>query len=186
MPRSFRTPAGFRKWLEKNHASERELIVRLFKVHARHRGVGYKEALDEALCFGWIDGVRKSLDSDSFTQRFTPRKTKSNWSAVNIKRAKELQAEGRMRPPGAAAFAARDATAVAPYSFEARAMSLDPAFEKRFRANRPAWKFFQSQAPYYRRVTTFWVMSAKRDDTRARRFAELLRRSSQGRRVGLL
>src|SRR5688572_2233581 len=118
MAESFRTQKDFRDWLEKHHDSEKELMMRLFKVHARARGIGYREALDEALCYGWIDGVRRSLDEDSFTQRFTPRKKKSNWSAVNIKRVKELRKEGRMCEPGLAAFNARDATAVAPYSFE--------------------------------------------------------------------
>src|SRR4051812_24346336 len=106
-PRSFKTQASFRQWLEKNHAKVNELELRLFKVHARQRGIGYREALDEALCFGWIDGVRRSLDDDSFTQRYTPRKAKSNWSAVNIKRVRELEADGRMHPAGRAAFERR-------------------------------------------------------------------------------
>ena len=185
-PRSFKTRDDFRAWLEKNHASEKELMLRLFKVHATHRGIGYREALDEALCWGWIDGVRRSLDKDSFTQRFTPRKKKSNWSSVNIKRVKELQQEGRMCAPGLAAFNARDATAVAPYSFEAAAMKLDPAFEKIFRANKAAWEFFEAQAPYYRKVATFWVMSAKREETRVRRLSQLVERCAQGRRIGVL
>jgi uncharacterized protein YdeI (YjbR/CyaY-like superfamily) len=186
MPQSFRTQAEFRAWLARNHATESELIMRLFKVHARDRGIGYREALDEALCFGWIDGVRKALDEDSFTQRFTPRKKKSNWSSVNIKRVKELQREGSMSAAGLAAFEARDATAVAPYSFESAEMKLDPLFEKKLRANKKAWDFFQSQAPYYRRVTMFWVMSAKREETRARRFEDVLERCAKGKRIGLL
>ena len=104
MARSFRTREDFRAWLEKNHATENELTIRLFKVHAKDRGIGYREALDEALSFGWIDGVRRGLDDDSFTTRFTPRKKRSNWSAVNIKRAKELEAEGRMNAAGLAAW----------------------------------------------------------------------------------
>jgi uncharacterized protein YdeI (YjbR/CyaY-like superfamily) len=186
MPKAFKTQADFRQWLEKNHDSETELMMRLFKVHARERGIGYREALDEALCWGWIDGVRRAHDEDSFTQRFTPRRKKSNWSAVNIKRVKELQKEGRMCAPGLAAFEARDATAVAPYSFESEAMTLTPAFTKQFRANKAAWKHFQSQAPYYRRVATFWVMSAKREATRARRLSHLIERCAQGRRIGVL
>lgn len=186
MATAFRTPADFRKWLEKNCARETELVVRLFKVHAKHRGIGYREALDEALCFGWIDGVRKALDNDSFTQRFTPRQKKSNWSAVNIKRVKELLKEGRMHPAGEEAFKNRDATAVAPYSFEAAEMRLDPAFEKEFRKNKRAWEFFGSQAPYYRRVATFWVMSAKREETRARRFAHVMERCKKRLKIGLL
>lgn len=184
-PRAFRTQNDFRKWLETNHAKEIELILRLFKVHAKSKGIGYKEALDEALCFGWIDGVRRGLDEDSFTQRFTPRKKKSNWSAVNIRRAKELIAEGRMRPPGLAAFEARDKTAVAPYSFENRNTELDAAFVKKLKSNKSAWAFFQAQAPWYRRTTVFWVMQAKRDETRAKRFAILLDWCEKGEPVPL-
>src|SRR5881394_963144 len=126
-PKSFKTQAAFRAWLEKNHAKVPELIVRMFRVHAKHRGIGYREVLDEALCFGWIDGIKKSYDPDSFTHRMTPRKKKSNWSAVNIKRAKELIAEGKMHAAGLAAFEARDKVAVAPYSFENRHVTLDAA-----------------------------------------------------------
>jgi uncharacterized protein YdeI (YjbR/CyaY-like superfamily) len=104
-PMAFRTSEAFRSWLEENHAVETELWIRLYKVHARAKGIGYREALDESLCFGWIDGVRRSLDADSFAQRFTPRKPKSNWSATNLKRVKELEAEGRMHPAGRAALA---------------------------------------------------------------------------------
>jgi uncharacterized protein YdeI (YjbR/CyaY-like superfamily) len=175
-PKAFRSREHFRSWLERHHSVTTELILRCFKVHAKHRGIGYKEGLDEALCFGWIDGVRRSLDNDSFTVRFTPRKSKSNWSAVNIKRAKELEAEGRMQPAGLAAFRARNALAVAPYSFESRSVTLDPPFEKQLRANKVAWEFFQAQAPWYRRTIVFWVMSAKRQETRERRFASLLER----------
>ena len=117
MASQFRTPEDFRTWLEKNHASEKELIVRLFKVHAKHRGIGYREALDEALCFGWIDGIKRALDKDSFTHRFSPRKAKSKWSNVNIKRFKELKKAGRVQPPGLAAFEARNVYAGL-YSFE--------------------------------------------------------------------
>jgi uncharacterized protein YdeI (YjbR/CyaY-like superfamily) len=176
-PKSFRTLEAFRAWLEKNHAGKKELMMRLFKVSAKERGIGYREALDESLCFGWIDGVRRALDEDSFTQRFTPRKAKSNWSAVNIKRAKELIAEGRMRPPGLAAFEARDKIAIAPYSFENRDIVLDAEFTRQLRANKAAWEYFQAQPPWYRRTIAFWVMSAKREDTRVRRFATLLTRS---------
>ncbi|MEX2154500.1 MAG: YdeI/OmpD-associated family protein [Gemmatimonadaceae bacterium] len=186
MAKAFRTQKDFRAWLEKNHTKVKELNLRLFKVHAKERGIGYKEALDEALCYGWIDGVRRSLDADSFTQRFTPRKARSNWSAVNIKRAKELIEEKRMRPPGLAAFEARAATAVAPYSFENRHITLDPAFEKKLRANKKAWEFFQSQAPWYRRTVAFWVMQAKREDTRARRFETLYERCAGGKPIPLL
>lgn len=183
MAKAFRTSEEFRAWLEKHHASKTELDLRLFKTRAKHRGMGYREALDQALCFGWIDGVRRSLDDVSFTQRFTPRKKKSNWSRVNIKRATELESEGRMHPAGLAAFRSRDAIAVAPYSFENRSITLDAAAEKEFRANKRAWEFFQAQAPWYRRTSIFWVMSAKREETRARRLASLIERSAKETRV---
>lgn len=178
-PKAFRSREHFRTWLERHHSVASELVLRCFKVHAKHRGIDYKQGLDEALCFGWIDGIRRSLDNDSFTVRFTPRKPKSKWSAVNIKRARELEAEGRMHPAGLAVFRARGALAVAPYSLENRSIRLDPSFEKRLRANKVAWEYFQAQPPWYRRNLVFWVMSAKREETRARRFAALLRRSAK-------
>jgi uncharacterized protein YdeI (YjbR/CyaY-like superfamily) len=185
-PRAFKTRDDFRTWLEKNHASENELMIRLYKVHARAKGIGYRDALDEALCFGWIDGVVKSLDEDSFQQRFTPRRKNSKWSVVNIKRAKELQKEGRMHPAGLAAFKARGKTTVAPYSYEAQQMKLDPALEKQLRANRKAWKFFEAQPPYYRRLMIYRIMTARKPETRERRFETLLRYSSEERRLDML
>lgn len=185
-PRSFRTQSDFRTWLEKNHASEKELMMRLYKVHAREKGIGYKEALDEALCFGWIDGVRKSLDADSYLQRFTPRNRKSNWSSVNTKRVNELIAEGRMHHAGLAAFDARDKGARAPYSFEHQPRTLAPVFEKRLRADKRAWAFWQSCPPYYKRLMAFRVMSAKREETRQRRFDTLLRYCAKGERLPML
>ena len=184
--RSFKTVADFRTWLETNHGREKELTLRLFKVHARHKGIGYKEALDEALCFGWIDGVRRAHDEDSFTQRFTPRKLKSNWSTVNIKRATELEAEGRMHAAGLAAFRARDTTKVAPYSFESPPLELDAALLKKFQANKRAWTYFQSRPPGYRRICTFFVMGAKRDETRARRLQMLIEYSAKGKPLPML
>jgi uncharacterized protein YdeI (YjbR/CyaY-like superfamily) len=178
-PRAFRSREQFRAWLERHHAAATVLVLRCFKVHAKHRGIGYKEGLDEALCFGWIDGVRRSLDNDSFTVRFTPRRAKSKWSVVNIKRAKELEAEGRMHDAGLAAFRARGAVAIAPYSYESRSVALDPSLEKKFRANKIAWEYFQTLPPWYRRTSVFWVMSAKREDTRSRRFASLLERCAK-------
>ena len=122
-PRAFATPADFRAWLERHHATETELMMRLYKTHARQAGIGYREALDEALCFGWIDGVRRALDADSFVQRFSPRKPKSVWSAVNIARVAELERAGRMAAPGLAAFRARQ-DGPAPYSFESKPLAL--------------------------------------------------------------
>ena len=160
--------------------------MRLFKVHAREKGIGYREALDEALCFGWIDGVRKSLDADSFLQRFTPRRARSNWSSVNIRRVGELDAEGRMHPAGLAAFNARDKGTKPNYSFEHGPQKLDAAIEKQFRANRKAWAFWESCPPYYKRVVSFYIMSAKRAETRQRRFETVLRYAAKGERLPML
>jgi uncharacterized protein YdeI (YjbR/CyaY-like superfamily) len=177
---TFRSVADFRAWLEEHHATTRELMLRLYKTHARERGLTYRDALDEALCYGWIDGVRRAVDEDSFSQRFSPRKAKSVWSAVNIKRASELEAAGRMQPPGLAAFRARDKIANAPYSFENRGVRLDAASEKTFRAHKRAWAFFQTQAPWYQRTTAFWVMSAKKEETRARRLGIVIAKAERG------
>jgi uncharacterized protein YdeI (YjbR/CyaY-like superfamily) len=151
----------------------------------RSRGLTYRQALDEALCFGWIDGVRRTMDQDSFCVRFTPRKAKSKWSAVNVRRAKELEAEGRMHPAGAAAFAARDRGS-AGASFEEKPRKFDSRFARALRANRRAWEFFRAQAPWYQRTSTFWVMEAKREETRARRLAELISSSARGEPIRLL
>ena len=159
--KTFESRQAFRKWLQANHDSARELLVRCYKVHAREKGLTYREALDEALCFGWIDGVRRSVDPDSFSTRFSPRKPRSKWSAVNVRRAKELQTEGRMHEAGLRAFAARGTGSTRRYSFEEKPTRLDPASLKALRANRRAWTFFRTQPPWYRRTSTFWIMDAK-------------------------
>lgn len=163
-PRAFRTPLGFRTWIER-HAGAREIQVRCFKTHASDLGMTYKQALDEALCVGWIDGVR-----------FTPRREGSAWSAVNVRRAGELLAAGRMSEAGRLAFRARVASR---YSFEAERRALAPAFLRRLRANGPAWRFFEAQPPWYRRSAAFWVTSARRPETRERRLALLIESSQQ-------
>ena len=143
----------------------------------------YPQALDEALCYGWIDGVRRSYDADTFTQRFTPRTAKSIWSRVNLAKIKVLIRTGRVAAPGLATYRARDKARTGLYSFERKAVSLSPAFEKRFRAANDAWTFYQAQPPGYRRLTAFWVMNPKGDEARERRFARLLASSSKGQRV---
>jgi uncharacterized protein YdeI (YjbR/CyaY-like superfamily) len=185
-PRAFDSQSDFRNWLESQHATTRELLVRCYKTHAQDRGLTYRQALDEALCFGWIDGVRRALDSESFSTRFTPRKPKSKWSAVNIKRAHELQAEGQMHSAGETAFAAREAATSRRYSYESRPTKLDTSSLKKLRANKRAWAFFQAQPPWYQRTSTFWVMEAKREETRERRLAELIARSAKGEPIKLL
>jgi uncharacterized protein YdeI (YjbR/CyaY-like superfamily) len=170
---SFGSPAAFRAWLQKHHAQETALILRCFKVHAADRGVTYAQALDEALCLGWIDGVRRSVDADSFSVRFTPRKPTSTWSRVNITHVERLIKAGRMAKPGLDAFAARTEARTGVYSFE-RQSDLAPAFAARFRAHTVAWAYYLSQAPWYRRTSTHWVMSAKKSETREKRLAQLI------------
>ena len=182
-PRFFRNATAFRAWLEKHHASETELWLGFYKAATGKGGISYKESVDEALCFGWIDGVRKSLDAESYVQRFTPRTAKSYWSAVNTKRAHELIAAGRMHPAGRAAFDRRDAAATARYSFERDAAELSPADLTRFKQNPKAWAYFESEARWYRHVAVYWVVSAKREETRERRLAALIADSAQGRRI---
>lgn len=174
--RAFAGPAEFRAWLVKNHATTTELFVRCAKVHVAG-GVTYRQALDEALCLGWIDGVRHGVDAASFSVRFSPRKPRSAWSTVNIKRFQELQAEGRVMPAGLSAFEAR---VKSQYSFESRPRALAPAYLRSFRSHARAWAFFETLPPGYRRTCCFWVMSAKQPETRERRLAVLISRSERG------
>jgi uncharacterized protein YdeI (YjbR/CyaY-like superfamily) len=178
-PTSFRTPAALRAWLARNHARRTELVLRCFKKHAASRGVTYAQALDEALCFGWIDGIRRGVDDDSFSVRFTPRKPRSIWSRVNIAHVKRLTETGRMQQAGLKAFAARTEERTGVHSFE-RQTALTTAHARIFRANPAGWAYYQSQAPWYRRTTAHWIMSAKRDETRAKRLAILIACSARG------
>ena len=180
--RSFKTADEFRAWLEKHHAAKTELMVRLYKVHAKDQGIGYAEALDEALCYGWIDGTRRSLDKDSFSIRFSPRKAKSVWSKINIRHMARLLQEGRVQEAGRAAYERRD-RAGSGYSYQDFALELDQAGLKEFKANKKAWKFFTAQAPWYQRLTKYWVMKAKLPETRAARLARLIGDSEHGRRI---
>jgi uncharacterized protein YdeI (YjbR/CyaY-like superfamily) len=183
-PIFFETPAEFRAWLEEHHGDEPELLVGFHKKGSGRPSMTWPESVDQALCFGWIDGVRRSLGEHSYTIRFTPRKPRSTWSAINIKRAKELVAEGLMRPPGLAAFERRSEDRSGIYSYEQRKEAkLDRAAEQEFRANRKAWAFFSEQAPSYRRTATYWVISAKKEETRHKRLKTLIEDSAQGRRL---
>jgi uncharacterized protein YdeI (YjbR/CyaY-like superfamily) len=181
----FRSPAEFRKWLEANHDRVPELWLAMYNQRTDKKSITYREALDEALCFGWIDGVRESIDETTYRQRFTPRKPKSYWSAVNIRRVGELAKLGCMAPAGMKAFERRTSDS-GKYSFESRAKKLPPAYEKQFKANPAAWKFFRAQAPWYQRTSSFWVVSAKQEVTRQRRLATLIGDSEKGRRLGML
>lgn len=183
-PTFFPSPAAFRAWLVEHHAEVRELWVGFYKKGSGRGGIGYQEAVDEALCFGWIDGVRKRVDELSYMHRFTPRRKEgSRWSAINVRRVGELTAAGRMAPAGLAAFAARDPERDAGYSYENRPAALDPALEGSFREHEAAWEFFAAQPPGYRRLMAFWVMSAAREATRRRRLERLIAASAAGERL---
>jgi uncharacterized protein YdeI (YjbR/CyaY-like superfamily) len=186
-PLFFASPAGFRRWLMQHHASERELWVGFYKKGSARPSITWPESVDEALCFGWIDGVRKTLDEQSYMIRFTPRRKGSIWSDVNTRRAQALVRSGRMHPAGLRAFRARNPEKAGRYSFEQRsAPQLGEAAEARFRANGEAWRFFQSQPPGYRKIATWWVVSAKQESTRERRLQILIDDSAAGRRIGPL
>ena len=183
-PLYFPKPADFRAWLEKNHATEAELAVGFYKKDSGKPSITWPESVDQALCFGWIDGVRRSLGDTAYMIRFTPRKPGSTWSAVNIGRVQELTAAGLMHPAGLEAFQRRSQEKSAVYSYEQRhAAAFDAAGERRFRAKRKAWDFFQKQPPGYRRLATHWVMSAKREETRAARLGRLISDSAEGKRI---
>jgi uncharacterized protein YdeI (YjbR/CyaY-like superfamily) len=185
-PKFFAKPAAFRRWLSRNHATTHELWVGFYKKSSGKASITWPESVDQALCFGWIDGIRKSLDPDSYVIRFTPRKPGSYWSAVNTKRAQQLIELGLMEEPGQAAFSRRDAKKTAQYSFERESAEFDEGLVAQFRTNRRAWTFFQSQPPGYRKTATWWVVSAKRDATRQKRLATLIAESEAGQRIGLL
>jgi uncharacterized protein YdeI (YjbR/CyaY-like superfamily) len=182
----FSSPAEFRRWLQRHHASARELWVGFHKKATGRQTITWAQAVDEALCFGWIDGVRKSVDGDRYANRFTPRRRGSTWSLVNTRRAQELIAEGRMRPAGLRAFEARDPARSGLYSFERANAALTPDAEARFRAETAAWQFFQAQPPGYRRTVLHWVTSARQQETRDRRLDILIRDCRNGERIGPL
>ena len=181
-PIYFATPTKFRAWLEKNHDRKTELVVGFYKKGSGKPSMTWPEAVDEALCFGWIDGVRHSVDDERYTNRFTPRRRGSNWSSVNVKRVRELTREGKMTPAGLKAFVARKQSAG--YSYEQRdAARLAPTDERRFRADAKAWTFFQARAPSYRKAAIWWIASAKKPETRRKRLDQLIADSRRGRTV---
>jgi uncharacterized protein YdeI (YjbR/CyaY-like superfamily) len=182
-PVFFATPSAFRQWLRRNHKSAAEVWVGYYKKASGRPSITYAESLDEALCFGWIDGIRRSIDSERYTNRFTPRRPGSNWSLVNVGKVKALLAAGRMQPAGLAAYEARDRKKTGVYSFENRPVSLTPELEAAFRKQAAAWRFWEAQPPGYRRMMSWFVMSAKRDDTRARRLERLMAECAAGRRI---
>jgi len=179
----FKSPSEFRRWLERHHASAQELQVGYYKKGSGKSSITWAESVDEALCFGWIDGIRRKLDDESYTIRFTPRRPRSTWSAINIKRVEELAREGRMQPAGLQAFQARMENRSGIYSYEQRSDKLDAPYEKKLKANKAAWAFFQSQSAAYRRNACWWVVSAKKEETRLQRLATLIEDSARGRTI---
>ena len=180
----FSSPSAFGRWLEKHHGRKTALWVGFHRKATGRPSLTWSESVDEALCWGWIDGIRKSVDATRFTMRFTPRKPGSNWSAINIRKAKALIAAGRMRPPGLAAFRARRSDRSGVYSFEQKKTPKLPAsYERVFRRSRAAWEFFRTRTDAYRRLTSHWVISAKREETRLRRLAVLVDSSEANRPI---
>ena len=182
--RFFATPEELRDWFDANHETANELWIGYYRKATGRPSVDWSQAVDEALCVGWIDGVRRSLDESSFVQRFTPRRKGSTWSAVNVAKVAALTEQGRMRPAGNAAFEARSAANTAIYSYERPVAAFTADEEARIRAETVAWADWESRPPSYRRAVTHWVTSAKADATRARRLEALIADSAAGRKVG--
>lgn len=182
----FDSPEDFRDWLKTNHNRETEIWLGYYKKDAPIQGIGYKESVDAALCFGWIDGIVKSIDQHRYCRRFTPRKKNSIWSQVNIRRYCELKEMGLVHPAGAKVFDARDERRQNLYSFEQEKHELGSAFEKKFKAKKTAWKNFHAMTPSYRKAATWWVVSAKQESTRLNRLDILIENSQNGRKIPLL
>ena len=182
-PVYFGSPEELRSWFERHHDSTDELWVGFWRAGSGRAGLSWPQAVDEALCFGWIDSIRRRVDEQRYANRFTPRRPRSNWSAINIARVEELMAQGRMRRAGLAAYERRAPERTGVYSYENRPADLEPPYSDQMRENAAAWEFFQSQPPSYRRTATWWVVSAKKEETRQRRLATLIEDSAQGRRI---
>jgi uncharacterized protein YdeI (YjbR/CyaY-like superfamily) len=183
-PLFFPTPLAFRKWLEKNHQKEQELLAGFYKVGSGKPSITWPQSVDEALCFGWIDSVRKSIDEQSYCIRFTPRKPTSIWSAVNIKKVEELIKQGLMTPEGIKAFGKRKEEKSRIYSFENEAKELTDDFLRIFKANKKAWMFFTSQAPSYQKTIVHWIMTAKQDKTKLARLEKAISASEKHEKTG--
>jgi uncharacterized protein YdeI (YjbR/CyaY-like superfamily) len=179
-PIYFSSPQEFYEWLEENHGTADEVYVGFHKQHTGKRAMSWSEAVDQALCFGWIDGRVNKIDDDRYMQRFTPRKPSSNWSKVNVEKVARLIEDGRMRPPGLVAFEKRKDYRTGVYSFERENWELPPEYDARLRANAAAVEYFDGRPPSYRRAAIHWVLSAKREETRERRLAQLIQDSAGG------
>jgi len=179
----FKSPAEFRNWLKKHHAGEHELWVGFYKKDSGKPSITWPQSVDEALCFGWIDGLRKSIDDVSYMIRFTPRKPTSTWSAVNIRRVAELKEKGLMRPAGLKAFELRREYRSGIYSYEQRSVELPDPYRKQLKKHKAAWKFFEAQTASYRKAVNWWILGAKREETRQKRLAELIEHSTNERLI---
>ncbi|MEW6194232.1 MAG: YdeI/OmpD-associated family protein [Bacteroidota bacterium] len=182
-PIFFKSPSQLRKWFKQNYSSKEELWLGYYKKNSGKPSVTWPESVDEALCFGWIDGIRKSIDDVSYKIRFTPRRKGSVWSVVNIKRAKELIEQGLMQQPGLSAFEKRKEDRSEIYSYEQRKDDLDKPYLNIFKKNKDAWKFFQSMPPYYKRTVSWWVISAKKEETRLKRLQKLIDCSANEKKI---
>lgn len=179
----FATTASFRAWLKKHHGKEQELLVGFYKVGSGKPSISWSQSVDQALCFGWIDGVRRSIDAESYCIRFTPRKPNSNWSAINIKKVEALRKTGLMTRAGEKAFEGRTENRMGIYSHERPEVALDVNYERQFKLNKPAWAFFNEQAPSYKKVMTHWIMSAKQEKTRLSRLEKIMLISAAKKRM---
>ncbi len=182
-PTFFPTQADFRKWLIKNHKKEKELFVGFYKVDSGKPSITWSQSVDEALCFGWIDGVRRSIDQDSYCIRFTPRRPDSVWSAINIDKVKRLTQQGLMKPAGLAVFKLRKEHKSKIYSHEREPSQLSSEFERKFKGNKKAWAYFSTQAPSYQKVIIHWIMTAKQTITQVKRLAKTIKESQRQKRV---
>jgi len=182
-PHFFAKASDFRKWLEKNHEKKKELLVGFYKVGSGRPSMSWSESVDEALCFGWIDGRRKSLGEISYTIRFTPRKPTSIWSTINIKKMDNLKKQGLMQPAGMAAFEKKQEHKSGIYEYENKPKKLDKEYEKKLKASKKAFAFIQSMPKLYQRLVIHWVMSAKQESTRVRRLEILIQDSEAGRKI---
>jgi uncharacterized protein YdeI (YjbR/CyaY-like superfamily) len=182
-PRFFPTPAAFWAWLHQHHADAVELLVGFFKKGSGKPSITWPESVDQALCYGWIDGVRKNIDAVSYSIRFTPRKAVSVWSSINIKRAQALIEQGQMQPAGLKAYQVRKENQSRIYSYEQRSVNLEEPYNEFLKVNEAAWRFFQEQPPYYRKVISWWIISAKKEETRLKRLEKLMAHSVRGERL---
>ena len=182
-PKFFPHQSDFRKWLEENHDKEKELVVGFYKVNSGKPSLTWSQSVDEALCFGWIDGIRKSVDHESYCIRFTPRKPTSIWSAININKMEEMIPKGLVQKAGLLAYEKRKDHKSKIYTYEQEESEFSPVIEETFKTNAKAWDFFQKQPPYYRKLMTGWIVRAKQEATRLSRLEKLIKASEEGKRL---